>query len=192
MIENKGGLGKHIYSEWLFPIRDYYRSIHKNEAIFEIIVPAVCAIICSAVYLLIGKTQVALHKLSDLLPTAISILIGFTAMLITLLLTSDSESIKKLKATGTDKVLYKRRNQPKKPISLYQALHIQLSHSLFSEVLLLILIFFYFFLSGVRVNTTIACAFLAVEIYLTLNVLLSILRGITNIYFAFFCTEPQK
>ena len=31
-----GGLGKHIYMEWIIPIRDYYCSIRKNEVVFEI------------------------------------------------------------------------------------------------------------------------------------------------------------
>lgn len=81
-----GGLGKHIYMEWIIPIRDYYCSIRKNEVVFEIISPLLISLTCVAFYFHNGKLIVALDGLSDLLPTAISILIGFTVMLITLLL----------------------------------------------------------------------------------------------------------
>lgn len=174
------GLGKLIYMEWLIPIIDYYSSIRKNEAVFEIFTPLVASIICAIVYFLRGKLFVALDGLASLLPSAISILIGFTAMCITLLLTSSGKSVERLKEIETEKVLHK------KPITLYQCLHIQFSHSLFSEIFLLLLIFLYLFLSGFCIHIWTAASFLMVEIYLTLNILLSILRGIANLYFSFY------
>lgn len=180
MKNQETGLGKYIYSEWLFPVKDYYCSIRKNEIVFEIVVPAVCAVGCTLCYLRAGKIYNALCGLADLLPTAISILIGFTVMLITLLLTSNSENVNNLKATSTSKMLYQ------KPINLYQGLHIQFSHSLFSEIVLLLLVFGYLFWYGLGMPIKIAAIFLAVEIYLTLNILLSILRGITSLYFSFY------
>ncbi len=178
------GVGKFIYMEWLFPIKDYYCSIRKNEAIFEIAVPLAIALSCSILYLYNGKYLIALDKLADLLPTAISILIGFTVMLITLLLTSNGENIARLKSMQIGKELYK------KPVTLYQVLHIQFSHSLFSEVFLLLLIFFYLFLKGLTTQKQFNIAFLFFEVYLTLNILLSILRGIANLYFSFY--DPKK
>lgn len=71
-----------------------------------------------------------MKALADLLPTAISILIGFTVTLITLLLTSSGENIDNIKKIITDKKVHG------KVITLYQGLHIQFSHLLFSEVLL--------------------------------------------------------
>lgn len=180
MKKYEAGLGKLIYVEWLFPVRDYYCSIRKNEVIFEIGFPALCAIACTYCYFRIEKILYALDGLSNLLPTAISILIGFTVMLITLLLTSNGENVSKLKATATSKILYQ------KPMSLYQGLHIQFSHSLFSEILLLLLVFAYLFLSGIGIPVGVAVAFLGLEIYLTLNILLSILRGVTSLYFSYY------
>ena len=95
------GLGKYVYMEWLIPIKDYYCSIRKNEVIFEIITPAK------------GKLMIAFDGLANVLPTAISILIGFTVMLITLLLTSSGDSVEHLKTIETEKFLYN------KPITLY-------------------------------------------------------------------------
>jgi len=34
MKKQETGLGKYIYMEWLFPVKDYYCSIRKNETIF--------------------------------------------------------------------------------------------------------------------------------------------------------------
>lgn len=179
------GLGKYVYTEWLFPIKDYYSSMRKNEIIFEIGVPLFFSVICLITYYCYGKTFVALNGLAELLPTVISFLIGFTVMLITLLLTSSGENVKLLKSTETDKSLYN------KPITLFQGLHIQFSHSLFSEISLLLIIFLYLFLKGVGCPLFIGITILGAEIYLTLNILLSLLRGITNLYFSFY-KIPQK
>ena len=180
MQKEKSGLGKYIYMEWLFPVKDYYFSIRKSEVMFEITIPIISALICSTLYFLNNKVFIALEGLANLLPTAISILIGFTVMLITLLLTSSGENVTKLKGTETDKVLYGHK------VSLYQGLHIQFSHSLFSEIVLLLTIFVYLFWDGLGMSVLPGIAFLIIEIYLTLNVLLSILRGITSLYFSFY------
>lgn len=180
MRKKNVGLGKYIYMEWLIPIKDYYSSVRRNEVIFEVAIPIVLSLFCTAMYFSRGKIFDALNGLADILPAAISILIGFTAMLITLLLTSSGKSIEKLKELETGKILHK------KPINLYQCLHIQFSHSLFSEIVLLLLIFLYLFWKGLGIPTAAAVAILIVEIYLMLNILLSIIRGIANLYFSFY------
>lgn len=174
------GLSNLIYTEWLRPIFHYYIAIKKNEAVFEILLPGVIAGIGSFWYSKAGKVEAALAALAELLPTAISVLIGFTVMLITLLLTSDGEGITKIKAAKTGKKIHN------KEITLYQGLHIQFSHSLISEILLLLLVFFYLFLKGLGRGQHIGTIFLAFETYLTLNILFSILRGVANLYFSFY------
>lgn len=180
------GLGKYIYMEWLIPVKDYYCSIRKNEFVFEIIIPLLTSLICVYTYCEKRKLLIALDGLSELLPTAISILIGFTVLLITLLLTSSSNNVERLKRMETKKVLHK------KTISLYQGLHIQFSHSLFSEIFLLLLVFFYLFLKGIGLPHFISIIILLAEIYLILNILLSLLRGISNVYFSFYNELEDK
>lgn len=180
MKQKERGLGSLIYMEWLFPIKDYYCCLRKNEWIYEIIIPLVVAALCSVVYYCNQKTIIALDKLAEFLPTVISILIGFTVMLITLLLTSSGDNVEILKKTYSNKMLYKKR------LTLYQGLHIQFSHSLFSEISLLLIIFLFLFSSGIENIWDLTNIFLFIEIYLTLNILLSILRGVTSIYFSFF------
>lgn len=180
MKNHSFGLSNFIYTEWLRPILDYYVTIKKNEVAFEILIPGVVAIVAAFLYSQANKVESALRALSDLLPTAISILIGFTIMLITLLLTSSGENIERIKRIKTDKKINNTN------ISLYQGLHIQFSHSLFSEIILLLLVFFYLFLLGLGWNVAVGPFFLAIETFLTMNILLSILRGITNLYFSFY------
>ena len=180
MKSKSTGLSKYVYMEWMRPIIDYYLAIKKNEAVFEIIIPAVTAVICAGLYNSFGDVCCALSALAELLRTAISILIGFTVMLITLLLTSSGESIDRLKKITTDKELHGKK------VTLYQGLHIQFSHSLFTEIFLLLVVFFYLFLHGLGWLGKANVIFLGVEVYLTLNILLSILRGITNLYFSFY------
>lgn len=180
MKANSSGLSNFVYTEWMRPIIDYYMAIKKNEAMFEIIIPTVTAIICAGLYNSFGDVCHALSALAELLPTAISILIGFTVMLITLLLTSSGENIDRLKKSTTDKELHGKK------ITLYQGLHIQFSHSLFAEIFLLLIVFFYLFLHGLGWVGKMSVILLGVEVYLTLNILLSILRGIANLYFSFY------
>lgn len=182
MKKSKPGLGKIIYMEWLFPVKDYYYSLRKNEAVFELLMPACIAIICTLLYHFNNKVLSALIGLSELLPTAISILIGFTVMLITLLLTSSGKNVEALKEKELEKKLYGKK------INLFQGLHIQFSHSLFSEIVLLLIVLAFLFWNGLGMPAIATIAFLWTEIYLTLNILLSILRGITNIYFSFYRT----
>jgi hypothetical protein len=182
MKKSKLGLGKLIYMEWLFPVKDYFFSLRRNEAAFELLIPACAATFCTIVYYSKGKVISAFVGLADLLPTAISILIGFTVMLITLLLTSSGKNVEALKEKTLDKELYQKK------INLFQGLHIQFSHSLFSEVILLLIVLAFLFWNGVGIPSVAANIFLWIEIYLTLNILLSILRGITSVYFSFYKT----
>lgn len=169
--------------EWIFPLVDYHFTLKKNERFYEVILPYIVPITAVIVYNANGLIARALEELSILLPTAISILIGFTAMLITILLTSSGENVTKLKDTPTD---VKLRGEA---ISLYQRLHIQLIHALFNEIILLLCIFLYLFVSEVAKCDSFNIVILCISVYLMLNILLSILRGVTNIYFSFYSSK---
>ena len=133
MKKETKGLGNLIYAEWLLPIQNYYASLRKNECIYEVIFPIIVSAIAVLLYKLNNKVNLALNELSGILPTAISILIGFTAMLITILLTSTGDNVEKLKNIKCNNKLNG------KDINLFQKLHIQLSHTLFSEIILMLI-----------------------------------------------------
>lgn len=170
---------KLVYAEWIIPIIYYYASIRIQECIYEICASAAIAFFCLYKYIKIGKVFIALEGISHILPTVISILIGFTAMMTTVLLTSNSANIQMLKDTKSNKDVFGEK------LSLYQNLHIHFTYLLFSEILLLLIIFFYLFCKGLIISKIAGATFFVVEIYLILNILLSMIRGITNLYFTF-------
>lgn len=184
MKKETKGLGRFIFMEWAIPVLDYYGSLRKNEVVFEIVVPFIIAGAATWVYIALEKVKVALDALANILPSAISILIGFTIMFITLLLTSDTPAITRIKEEPTES---KVRAQN---ISLYQKLHIQLTESLFAEVLLLLVVFCYLFAKGIGTTAVLEVAILTVEVYLTLHILLSIIRSTTHLYCVFY--TPRK
>jgi len=186
MKKIKYGLGHLIYIEWIYPIIYYYRTLRINEIIFEVICPIIVSVVADCVYYNMGLTDKALSALSELLPTSISILIGFTIMMITILLTCSGENVNRLKNQKSTKKVGNRS------ISLFQGLHIQFSHTLVSEVVLLLMVFFYYFIKGLGISPRLGLCILGFEIYLVLNILLSILRGMVNIFFSFFKNEETK
>ncbi len=175
--ENSKGLGL----EWIYIFLDYYSSMNKKTAINEIFIPLAVSLACSLIYCYSNIAEKALSKLAEILPSAISILIGFTAMIVTLLITSESEKIRQLKSKETEKTI---RN---KKVSLYQKIFIQNSHSLFNEILLLLIVFMYMFFCGLNfVNWIGLMIFLFIETYLIINILISIFSNITSIYLSFY------
>lgn len=174
------GLSKFVFMEWLIPVLDYYSSVRINEAIFEMMVPLIIAVCSCCIYGVIGKITIALDALAELLPSAISILIGFTVMLITLLLTSETPAINKLKMEKTENKVHREY------ITLYQKLHIQLTESLFSEIMLLLVTFGYLFYKGIGSVLTVEIVMLVVEVYLTLHILLGIICSMTHLYCVFY------
>lgn len=169
-----------FYKDWVILSLSYYQIIKKQELIFELFFPLTISTVCGIVYYWINKVEIALHALSNILPTLASILIGFTIMLITILLTSNGPNIERLKETK-----YKKKLAGKE-ISLYQVLHICFCHLLIVEVLLLLSILFFLFLKGIGMPVWVLLVFLIIEGFMTLSILFSIVRSITNLYFAFY------
>ena len=172
-----------LYMEWLFIVVDYYLTTKGKELIYEIGVPIIVSLLVTVIYSLHGLVFYALEGLSNVLPTVMSFLIGFTVMLITLLMTISGQGVTVLKETKSNKTL---RN---KNLTLYQCLLIQFSHVLFSEVVLMLLVFLYLFWNGLGIPMLIAAFILFVQVYQVLNILLSIIRGVSNLYFSFFKEE---
>lgn len=179
-FSNQTGFSNIIYMEWIRPIVHYYSTTKRNEAVFERTLPFLIAVSCAIIYKINDKVSFAMDALANLLPTAISVLIGFTVMLITLLITGNEKNIEELKSSLTEFKIGEKK------VTAYQRLHIQFIHSLALEILLLLSIFLYLFLRGLHWLSCTYILFSGVDVYLSLSILLSILRGVTNIYFSFF------
>ena len=167
------------YKEWLIIPLSYYQIIDKKEAVFELGIPTLISSICTTIYIFNDKTIKALKELVNIIPTVSSILIGFTVMLITILLTSNGSSIDKLKTKMTKRKLNGR------PISLFQSLHVEFCFILLQEVSLLIIVLFCSFLLGINIPIWVSYVFLFLETAFTLSILLAVVRSITNLYLSF-------
>ncbi|WJH31335.1 hypothetical protein N6H13_12735 [Paenibacillus sp. CC-CFT742] len=174
-------IGAKIYGEWLIPIIDYYKTLKKNEKNYEIIFPLLIAVITTVVYFFFGDSLRALMKLRDILPNALAILIGFTISCITILVSSDNNTIKYLKETNSDNRVVRN-----KVISLYQWMLITFVYILIIQVFLLAFVFFVAFVLQLTKTNPFISIGLFIETYILLHILLLLIRNITNFYFVFF------
>lgn len=85
-------MSKHIYSEWLLTVADYYECLKKNEKRFEIFFPIFSAIVATVFCMKQGVLNIAINRLSDTLPTVFSILIGFTITAIAIISSVNGKS----------------------------------------------------------------------------------------------------
>lgn len=142
--------------------------------------PLGISLITTIIYANNNLVAIAASKLAEILLTLTSILIGFSVMLVTLLLTSGGTGVEKLKEKEIEKKLYGKH------VNLFQKLHIQFVNSLLSEIFLLMVVLLYYFLVGIVDAGPWQCVFLGIFIFVILYILLSILRGITNVYFSYY------
>lgn len=186
MKNNKHDLGGIIYLEWIYPIRDYFIASKKRELIFDVLLPIILSAVVYFVSFYKNTVELTTDKLAGMLFSITSILIGFSSMLVTVLLTSSGESVDKLKKYNLKIKLYEKN------ITLYQKLHIQFIYSLVSEVLLLLIILlFYFMHDTLEIYSKDGC-FLVLFVFGILNILFSLIREITNIYFSFYRNDVKK
>ena len=103
MRGDRKGLGEYLYFEWLYPVKDYFKSTSKNELVFEMLMPLGISLITTIIYANNNLVAIAASKLAEILLTLTSILIGFSVMLVTLLLTSGGTGVEKLKEKEIEK-----------------------------------------------------------------------------------------
>lgn len=173
-------MGKYIYGEWLRPIAHYLITLKCNEISYEICIPFVTAGIASIFYYSFDFVILALLKLRDLLPASLSILIGFTIMCITILVTSNSGTIDLIRHEYCDERIIGH-----KKITIYRWLLILFSHSLLMELITLILVFLSAFIIPLINSIGIGIILLFLETFLLSHILLLMIRAMTNLYFLF-------
>lgn len=163
--------------EWLRIPIDYIKVSDDIRTVVKL--PIVISILTSILYYLFNDTVHALKAFSELLLNLDSILIGFTGILVTLLLTTENKTIDILKEKKTDKILYGKK------VSLYDLLHILFTNALLNELILLIIVLFNLFLMGLICNELITTIGLMVEEYMILNIIFSMMIGVNNMYWTF-------
>lgn len=168
------------HSGWFLIVLEYYSMIDKSTAVSVHIIPMMISITSLFMLLAYDMPTSSLNVFSNLIPTIDSILIGFTVMLITILLTSDSKYVNNIKNIKSKSKVFD------KDISLFQNMHIQFCYLLITEVLLLIISILYILLQEIVCSKVFTSAFWILACYFTFSVLFGIIRGISNLHFAFF------
>lgn len=166
-----------FYNEWKHVIFDYFKVIKRNERNFEILFPAVLSLLISMIYWYFDKTKIALIELSNLLPTVLAILIGFTITSLSVIVTSDNENIKMLKNYNSDE-----RIVGGKIVSIYRLTLINFSYMLIALIVLLIIVLFTLFIVGIWDEFVVCFVMLLFQVYLTIHIFLLMIRNITTFY----------
>lgn len=173
-----------IYTDWKYPIKHYWTVLKGPEKCYEIIAPIIISIICIIICWLYDGILPSILKLRDLLPSALSILIGFTITSITMLVSNESASIKVIKEKKTND-----RTINGEVISLYQWLLILFIYVLIAQSGLLLLSFLSVIIARIVGNSCILLVVLGVETFFLLHIVFLLIRCISYIYFTYFITE---
>lgn len=178
-------------SEILLPFSDYNKIEGKKENLIKSIVFIIIALTIQGLmfyYSSILEREFLKDFILEYISSEIDIialLLSFSIAYLTILITSDSENIKRLKSYKTDKRI------DAKNISLYQILLIQLTYTIYSEIVLLILLLIHKFASQM-LSDLFNVVFFIMNIILLLNIIYIILKNVKNIYLSFWKDDLNK
>lgn len=162
-----------MYFEFLFVIGDYISTLTKRVALYEWGIPVVLGI-TSGVLSYLNDDNLLYNVIQSAVPI-IATLLGFTLAALTLFLTGNS------KIEDAKKYMTEKKVAGKK-ISLYKLIVISYSYLILIETILCI--GYYIGILFPFVNNTYVCVGInSIFIVLMLNVLLSTIRSITDLYF---------
>ena len=165
--------------EWIRIIIDYLSVSNNKEKNMEIIFPIIISIVASVSYYIYKDVVSTLKIFTEQLLNITSVLIGFTGILVTLFLTTENKNIKSLREKETEKFLYGKK------VTLFDLLHILFTYALLNELILLLILLFNQYIRGLFYSKTISFAGLFLEIFMILNIIFSMMRGVNNLYWIF-------
>lgn len=162
-----------MYFEFLFVIGDYISTLTKRVALYEWGIPMVLGI-TSGVLSFLNEDNLLYSVIQNAVPV-IATLLGFTLAALTLFLTGNSK-IDEAKKYMTEKKVSGKR------ISLYKLIVISYSYLILIETILCIG-YYIGILFPFIYNIYVCVGLNTIFIVLMLNVLLSTIRSITDLYF---------
>lgn len=165
--------------EWIRIVIDYLQVSDKQDKNIEIVFPVFLSVITSGLYYRFNDIVYAVKIFSEILLTVDSMLIGFTGILVTLLLTTENRTIDTLKKKESRKKLYGKK------VNLFDLLHILFTNSLLNEIILLLVVMLNLFLRGLLYNKILSLLGLTIEVFMILNITFSMMRGVNNLYWTF-------
>lgn len=173
-----------MYKSYLVLINDYFSTL-KRHVIFDIILPLIISGICCVMlsYKLLKFDNNFIVNTS----TVIGILAGFSVTAITILTSSDNETIKKLKAQDTGITV------DGVEISIFRKIYILISYSILICLITIILNtvgylvhWSYFFKDWVIIFLK------TVDVFIILHIMFVNIRNITSLYFLYFEETNEK
>lgn len=174
-------LGKYLYLEFLFPVKDYLATLKLKEAIFDFALPLA---ISFSVYFFVLRSSPysdALKEVNGYVVNFLGILIGFSIASVTLLITSSSKNVESLQENYSG-----NRRVGSQRINLFQLILITFTSVLMVEIFTLI--FNLFFTLSIALNQKIReywSCFYSVNLFLMMHIIFLNIRNITNLYFVF-------
>jgi hypothetical protein len=175
-----------LYLEFLYPIRDYLKTLKLNEFLFDIGLPILIGTVVG--YLIFEYNCSILTTSADSLfktvITLLSILIGFTVSSITIL-TSTGHKLEQIQT---------KRKIGKTTINLYQLTNIIFIFTLFSEIITLVinLIAVIMISYGLNIIENNLNELLILDLVLLSHVLLLNIRNMSNFYFILHINKPDN
>lgn len=186
-------LSKRIYKIFC-PITDFLRTRKKVWKFF--ILPGIMAVLSGLLLLFQNRNadetvQLALQKFyGDFVSVSItgtSILISFSLAVITILCSSDSQSIEKIKKDNGSADLYSPLSKEKKPPKLFQILLSGITYNVLTEILFLIFLFVQLFLL-VFSDSIIMSFCLVFDVFTIVHILCVLWSIILALYFTYWKT----
>ena len=178
-------INKLFKSEILLPFFDYNQIENKKENIIRSLILFFVSVFVSSI-LFIYNYIFDSNNLNEFIKgyvgteiDIIALLLSFSIAYLAILISSDNNSIKKLKEYKTDKHI------DNKKISLYKILLIQITYTVYNEIVLLVsLLLHKFIMPLIPIGTNIII--FVVNIVLLINILIIIFKNVKNIYLSFY------
>ncbi|SFB71762.1 hypothetical protein SAMN04487907_101237 [Zunongwangia mangrovi] len=173
-----------MFGEFIFFIADYI-AISKRYRWFDILLPLIITIII-AVFVPSSIFKLDNSFLGNVL-TLVGVLAGFNITALTVLITADNKNLDELKSKKTSSVLNRET------ISLYKALYVFISYSVFLAFAILFIEIIGYIIPvkqtfGIFIYGILSC----LNVTAIMHLILLNIRNITFIYFSFFNQKDSE
>lgn len=176
---------KAFIGEIIDPVKIFYEMSNKGEKVFIIVIPMLMGILCFAIGMLIpGSEEITmLSFIGDILSqfiTIITLFISFTMGYLTIIISSSSENIERLKETDSKNIVDKKGE----PYKLYQILTTEITYTIIVDIFFLtacvIEKFVVFYLNAILLK--VICS---INVIVFAHILILMLVTVKNIYYSF-------
>lgn len=178
-------------AEILLPFSDYNKLETSKEGIVKLIICIVISLSIEFVlfyYKGILEASTLINYINDFISLEIDIialLLSFSIAYLTMLISAEGQNIRRIKTYET------KIEIDGKKITLYQILLIQLTYTIYCEIVLLLLLLIHkllILLFSIEINML----FLIADIIILINILYIIIKNVKNIYLSFWKNEINE